>query len=181
VLFITSCDQTYAPRPKGYFRIALPEKKYITYNPAECPFSFEIPQYCTVTNYHDSLSQPCWKYINFPQFDAQIFLSYREVNNDVIQFIEDSRSMAYKHSVRASAIDETLITTVNNVNAVVYDIGGSAASSIQFFATDSSSNFLRGALYFNVAPQPDSLAPVIEFIRADVLRIIDTIHWKKKS
>jgi hypothetical protein len=37
---------------------------------------------------------------------------------------------------------------------------GNAASSTQFYVTDSTTHFLRGVLYFYSAPNADSLKPV---------------------
>jgi|SRR5688572_5014406 len=175
---IVSCDQTATPKPKGYFRIDLPEKQFITYSVDECPFEFDLPRYAIVANYHDSISQPCWKYIRFPRFNGEIFLSYKKIENNLNTFLEDSRTLAYKHTVKASAIDETIVITPNRVSGLIYDIGGNAASSVQFYVTDSTHHFIRGALYFNVAPQPDSLAPVIQFLREDVVRIMTSLKWK---
>lgn len=173
-----SCDETYTPKPKGYFRIDLPQKSYSVYHDSRCAYAFELPSYSVVSNYSDSIAEPCWKYIRFPKMNAEIFLSYKKVNNDVIKFIEDARTLAFKHSVKADVIDETLIETPSEVYGLIYDIGGNAASPIQFYATDSTSHFLRGALYFNHPPQPDSLQPVIDFLRRDVVHLISTIQWK---
>jgi gliding motility-associated lipoprotein GldD len=177
-LIITGCNENYTPRPKGYFRIELPPKTYAPASLGSCPYSFELPSYATVVNYSDSVSEPCWKYIRFPVFNGEIFLSYKKINNNVSAYIEDARTLAYKHSVKADAIDETFIETPGKVYGIIYDIGGNAASSVQFYATDSINHFLRGALYFNVPPQPDSLAPVIQYLRQDIIRMISTTEWK---
>ena len=180
-VFLTSCNGNYTPKPRGYFRIDLPEKEYKLFDAPECPFRFEIPEYSYVASYHDSLSQPCWKYIRFPQFNGEIFLSYRKIENNFQNLVEDSRMLAYKHAVKADAIDETFIGTPFNVSGIIYDIGGSAASSLQFFVTDSTQHFIRGALYFNAPPQPASLAPVIEFLRKDVIRLVKTMRWEGRD
>jgi hypothetical protein len=44
--------------------------------------------------------------------------------------------------------------------------------------TDSTRNFLRGALYFETEPNKDSLAPVIDFFKKDMDQIINTLKWK---
>ena len=178
ILSISSCDETYSPKPRGYFRIELPEKKYGNYNSNDCPFSFELPSYAVVNNYQDSINQPCWKYIRFPRFNGEIFFSYKPVTGNLSEYMEDSRALAYKHTVKANAIDETIVETQNNVYGMIYDIGGNAASSVQFYATDSTKHFIRGALYFNSAPQPDSLAPVIRYLRQDIVRLLTTLRWK---
>jgi gliding motility-associated lipoprotein GldD len=179
MLFTSSCDQTYTPKPKGYFRIELPDKKYSVYSGNLCPYSFELPSYATVISYHDSIKEPCWKYIRFPGFNAEIFLSYSPVENNLNRFMEDSRNLAYKHTVKADNIEETIFQKPGVAYGVLYDIGGSAASSVQFYVTDSSRHFMRGALYFNTSPQPDSLEPVIGFLRADMVRMMETVSWNK--
>lgn len=177
-LIVASCDTAHTPKPKGYFRIDLPEKNYTVYQSSECPFIFDLPGYAKVVNYRDSIAQPCWKYIRYPQFNAEIFLSYKPVENNVAVYLEDARTLAYKHTVKAESIDETIVETQHGVSGMIYDIGGNAASAVQFYATDSTRHFLRGALYFNVAPQPDSLAPVIKFLREDVVRMMTSLKWK---
>ncbi len=180
-ILIISCSENQTPKPKGYFRIDLPEKKYTLYQNKNCPFQFDLPVYAEVVNYRDSMAQPCWKYIRYPRFNAEIFLSYKAVNNNIDVYLEDTRTLAYKHTVKADAIDETLVTTKHGVSGMIYDIGGNAASSVQFYATDSTKHFIRGALYFNVTPQPDSLAPVIKFLREDIVRLMGTLEFGKRD
>jgi len=57
--------------------------------------------------------------------------------------------------------------------------GADAASTYQFYLTDSTSNFLRGALYFDLVPNNDSLSPVIDFLKADIEQMITSFRWKK--
>jgi gliding motility-associated lipoprotein GldD len=68
-----------------------------------------------------------------------------------------------------------------NVIAVLFEIKGNAATPYQFFATDSTTHFLRGSLYFNVYPNKDSLAPVVDFVKKDIFRLIETLEWKKPN
>lgn len=178
LMMVSSCDETYAPKPKGYFRIELPERNYVNYQPVGCPYEFELPSYANAAAYHDSIQEPCWKYLRFPKLNGEIFLSYNPVKGDVSSLAEGARTLAYKHTVKANAIDETIVEIPGKLYGVIYDIGGNAASSIQFYATDSTRHFLRGALYFNVPPQPDSLAPVIRFLRKDIEHLMTTIKWK---
>ena len=178
VTLVSSCESDYTPKPKGYFRIELPEKEYTQWNDRKCPFQFEVPVYSAMVAYRDSISEPCWKYLRMPGFNAELFLSYKSVDGNLLSFIEDTRQLAYKHAVKADAIDEVFVQVPSQkVYGIVYDIGGSAASSIQFFITDSTNHFLRGALYFNARPQPDSLAPVIEFVRSDIMQLIKSTQW----
>jgi gliding motility-associated lipoprotein GldD len=70
------------------------------------------------------------------------------------------------------------INEKERVYGILYDIKGNSASSLQFYLTDSSRHFFRGALYFNVQPNKDSLAPVIDYFREDIIYLIETFSWK---
>jgi gliding motility-associated lipoprotein GldD len=175
---LSSCDRDYVPKPRGYFRIDTPEKNYSRFSPGDCPFSFEIPQYAIVVRDTNRLAEPCWMYVRFPGFNGEIFLSYKEVKNNLNKYLEDAHTLVYKHTLKADQITEKRISNRNNVHGVLYDIGGNAASSVQFFATDSTKHFIRGALYFNVVPNKDSIAPVLDFIKKDITQLINTIGWK---
>jgi gliding motility-associated lipoprotein GldD len=179
-LLLASCSDNPTPKPKGYFRIALPEKTYQSYSGTPCPYSFSIPTYASVLPYKDSLAEPCWKYLRFPQFNCEVFLSYKKIDGDLTKLLEDSRTLVYKHTLKAESIEETSYQVPGKKFGILYDIGGSAASPMQFFITDSTNHFLRGALYFNNAPQPDSLAPVIQFLRPDIIRLMESVEWSSK-
>ena len=94
------------------------------------------------------------------------------------EFIEESRRLAYKHTIKADAINERLfMNPAKDVYGIVYKIEGNAASPMQFFLTDSTLNFLRGAFYIHEVPNIDSLMPVINFIEPDVIHMIETTTW----
>jgi len=172
-----SCNQVYTPKPNGYMRIDFPEKKYETYK-GTLPYCFEYPVYGEIVIDTEKNAEPYWINIEFPKYNAKIHLSYKNLNGNLANFIEDTRKLAYKHTLKADAIDEIVIKMdKNNVYGILYDIKGNAASSIQFFVTDSSKNFIRGALYFSNQPNKDSLAPVIYFFRKDIEHFINTLHW----
>lgn len=174
----TFCTSDYTPKPNGYLRIDLPEKAYQKYD-SDCPFTFEYPKYATITIDHDRNAEPCWINIEIPVLRAKIHCSYKKVSNNVAKFLEDARTLAYKHTLKADAINEKLFENAEKkVYGTMYDIKGNAASSVQFYVTDSLHHFLRGALYFNSEPNKDSLAPAINFIHQDIERLISTFQWK---
>lgn len=175
-----SCNQEYTPKPRGYFRIELPKKEYHRFIPEGCPFSFDIPAYAEVLPDTSPYAESCWMNIEFKKFKAEINLSYKPVKGNLNKFIEDSRTLVYKHSVKADAIDEKRIgNPEHRVYGLLYDIGGNSASAVQFYVTDSSSHFVRGALYFYVPPEPDSLEPVINFLETDIRQFITSLKWEK--
>ena len=178
MVVLLACNRTYTPKPRGYIRIDFPEKEYILFD-STCPFRFEYPVYAQIVADKDPNSEPCWINIEFPSFDGIIHVSYKDVCGNLDAYIEDCRNLAYKHTIKADAILETVYSDPGkNVHGVLYDIKGNAASSLQFFLTDSNANFLRGSLYFNVTPNKDSLAPVIRYFKEDIVHLIESFNWK---
>lgn len=177
ILPVIGCRENLIPKPRGYFRIDLPEKSYRTFD-TTCPFIFEYPSYGHISYELEGISEPCWFNIEFPQYRAKIHISYKSINNNLEAILKESYDFAYSHSVKADAISE--LPYENNetkVFGILFDIKGNAASSVQFFVTDSVRNYLRGALYFNAQPEEDSLAPVIDFFRDDIVHMIESVKW----
>ncbi|MFM9055552.1 MAG: gliding motility lipoprotein GldD [Bacteroidota bacterium] len=179
VIWFTSCkEEVNVPRPRGYLRIELPVTRFNSFDPASCPFKFDIPDYAIPVEDTNALAEPCWWYLVMPKFNAQLYLTYKPVKGDFAKYLEDTHTLVYKHTSRASSIDEQVVAFRPGVGGVLYTLGGEAASATQFFVTDSVNHFLRGALYFNTAPNADSLAPVQEHIRNDVLTMLKSLEWK---
>jgi gliding motility-associated lipoprotein GldD len=179
VISAVACKQKNTPRPSGYYRINFPEKKYRLCD-SIYPFIFEYPVYGIIKPDTDKNAEPYWINIEFPAYNGKIHLSYKKINKNLGQYIEDTRKLAYKHTIKADAINEKVISNDStHVYGILYDIKGNAASSLQFFVTDSNKHFLRGALYFSSNPNKDSLMPVLQFFRADIDHFIHSLRWKK--
>ncbi|OFX22651.1 MAG: gliding motility lipoprotein GldD [Bacteroidetes bacterium GWA2_31_9b] len=178
LLIFTGCKKKYTPKPRAYFRIDLPEKKYQTYE-SDCPYTFQYPVYANIINDQSKITEKCWVNMDFNKIGGRIHISYKDVNNNITQLLEDSRNLAYKHSIKADAIHEQVfIKPDKKVYGILYEIEGNAASPVQFFLTDSTNHYVRGALYFNTEPNKDSLAPVIRFIKEDIIYFIESFEWK---
>ncbi len=178
----TACkeeDDVYSPKPRGYPRIIFPEKAYRNFDTA-CAYRFELPVYTQINKDRHKNAEPCWFNIEFPQYKATIHLSYKTVNKNINDYIEDSHNFANRHQIKATGLEETVIARDSaKVYGLLFDIAGNTASSLQFYLTDSTQHFLRGALYFDAVPNIDSLKIVIDFIRQDVLHMINTTSWKQ--
>lgn len=180
-LLALACNSPqYTPKPTGYNRIEFPAKKYQTFN-SKSPYSFDFPVYANM--YPDSADkqEPDWYNLTFPNFNARLHISYYRIasQQEFNTLMEDSRKLAFKHTVKATGIDEGIISLPEKkVYGVFYTIEGNTASAAQFYLTDSNKNYLRGALYFNEAPKIDSVLPVINFLRIDLDRMIQTFRWK---
>ncbi len=181
-LFLSCNNNDYSPKPRSYFRIALPEKKYVLLD-SVYPYTFEYPSYAVIRPDENSNKEPYWINLEFPLYKGTLHISYKPVKNDssLFQYFEDSRNFANKHIAKANDIEPIIISNdTNSVYGIIYDISGvGVASTYQFCATDSVKHFLRGALYFNIEPNNDSLMPVIDFIKKDIDHLIKTLKWKK--
>ncbi len=179
VLSVISCGDPIVPKPRGYFRISLPQHEYEVYDKAGEPYSFEYPIYCVIEPDHDANAEPHWININYPQLNCKIHVTYRSMNDNADEVLEDSRKLVYKHTVKADAIGESYYdNNERKVYASLYRIKGNAATPLQFSITDSIRNMFRGSLYFYCRPNADSLAPVIAFVEDDVVRIVESFNWK---
>lgn len=180
ILIMGACTPQYSPKPRGYFRIEFPEKTYHPFAPG-CPFTARIPAYTTVEPDRSADARPCWMDLWFPSFNARIHLSYMPVTgpDNFNQLVEDARTFAFNHTVKATAIDQQRVNRPDDhVYGLKYEIKGNTASNIQFFVTDSSRHYLRGALYFHEKPRLDSIRPVLDFIKTDIDTFIQSVRWK---
>lgn len=183
VCILCSCNSVYTPRPQGYFKIELPQKKYQLFNAPGYPYSFEYPVYGKIskdsTFFGETTENPWWINIDFPQFGGRFYLSYKVIGNYKLdKLLNDAFNLTNKHSVKASYINDSLINTPNNVHGMFFNVEGDVATAGQFFLTDSTKHFLRGSLYFDATPNQDSLKPVNEFLLEDMKHLINTLKWK---
>jgi gliding motility-associated lipoprotein GldD len=179
---LAACNGTpeYSPKPRGYYRINFPKRTYQQYK-ADCPYTFTYPTYALVEQDKATGAKPCWINLEIPQFNATLHLSYQPVTSKKVfnELIEDAHTFAFKHTVKATSIDEGMISyPERKVYGIYYTIDGNAASSAQFFLTDSTNHYLRGALYFNSQPRLDSIQPVLDFVKKDMEVLIKSFAWQ---
>jgi gliding motility-associated lipoprotein GldD len=179
LLLTCSCSDSYTPKPRGYFRIDMPERKYQVFD-SSFPYTFEYPVYAGISPDSTKMAEPYWINLVYKPFQATLHLSYKVIDGNLAKYLNDAHTLVNKHIPKANAITQReFVDRVNHVYGLVYDIRGvDAASSCQFYLTDSISKFVRGALYFNMVPNNDSLAPVIDFIKVDLEHMINTFRWK---
>ncbi len=204
VVLVVSCSDTPTPKAKGFFRITFPEKQYKIVTRKDL-YSFEMPVYASLKDddsakcvwkeiylktrkkggnrkslLQDNSLNYSWQNINFPEQNGQLHLSYFPIKNNLATYLEDTHKFVYKHTVKADGIKmREYAAPQRNVYGALYSIEGNTASSLQFYLTDSTKHFLRGSLYLNEKPNKDSLDVVIDFLREDVIRIMQTLEWEK--
>lgn len=178
-------ETVVVPKPRAYPRIVFPERGYVPFGQHGCPLTFEQPKYAIVEQdtlfFGEKPRSDCWFNLTVPALSAKIHCSYEAISSqkDFDELLQDAFTMAQKHNVKASYIEEIPVhRPADRVHGVVFNIDGPAASAYQFYLTDSTRHFLRGALYFDAQARPDSLAPAIEFMKKDVDRLVQTLRWQ---
>jgi len=173
VFFFISCSSDYTPKPRGFFRIDLPEKKYQK-SDLNCPFIFEYGEYAEIENREEY----CWFDLQFPELKGTLHMSYKLVQSNLEEHINNSHDLAYKHTRVAEGISEhSYQNPKKKLYGIVYNFEGSTATAMQFYLTDSSHHFVRGALYFNTEMN-DSITPVSDFLKEDIYHLVDSWEWK---
>lgn len=175
VTFACEEETDYYPKPRGYMRLDFPERIYSNYSDDNCPFSFDVPEYFNLID-----KTECNKDIMMERFNATLFLTYLPIDSNLIMNVEYSRKLVYDHSIKADAIEEIpLIDPTRKAYGLKYNIKGDAASPCQFYVTDSVNHFLRGALYFNVKPNYDSIKTSLDYVVEDIDKILETVRWNQ--
>lgn len=197
-----ACNSNYTSKKKGYYKIDFPEHQYRTFDRASFPYSFEYPVYAEIiqdSTYFDSTPENnYWVNIDFPRFNARIFLSYKIIGGNAVYkikqpdgtykdsvginkfdfMVNDAFNLTNKNQVMASSISDSMMHTAKGLTGIFFRVGGNAATAKQFFLSDTTHNFIRGALYFDATPNVDSLRPVQDFLQKDIEHIINTFSWK---
>ena len=183
ILFACNSDYTVGKK-RGYFKIDFPKKAYRMFDQPGYPYTFEYPVYANIvkdtTFFESKPENPWWINIDFPQFDARVHLSYKEIGkNKFDSLINDAFQLSYKqHTYKASAIEDSEMITPNHIHGMYFTLAGNTATANQFFLTDSTKHFLRGALYFAATPNEDSIGIVNDFLKKDLFQLINTLKWR---
>lgn len=185
IFLFSSCseEESYAPKKKAFHHIEMPNHSYVTLGQKR-PYSFEHSIFARAFDDTTGLVEPHWINLYYKDFDATIQLTYKDLKKDkkkYAEIVDDAIKLANKHQVKAYSIEEIQITTPKNKRYFVYELTGDVPSQFQFYATDTNQHFLRGALYFNTATQNDSLAPIIEFVKMDIIHLLNTLEWNDRK
>lgn len=183
--FISCADRNEAtPKPRTYPKVEFPEKKYVEHVVEPCGFSFLKAEYAKVEKdslfFEEKSDHPCWFDVNFSAFNATIYCSYYEINEKhaLDSLIYDSFALVSKHTSKAQFIEEkTIALQNNNGGGLLFKLSGPVASPTQFFLTDSTDNFIRGALYFNNKVNLDSMAVIYNFVNDDIEKMLESFSW----
>ncbi len=179
-IFVAGCSSDYLPKPKGYNRIVLPATEYLTL-PDTFPYSFEYSKHASILKDSSWIAEKSWITLYYPSMGASLQITYKPVTDSIIhEFLSDSYRLTSQHNVKAYAIEESILELPNGLYASYTELEGQVPTQVQFHITDrdSSKHFLRGALYFKTATKNDSLAPVIDYLKKDVIHLLTSLEWR---
>ncbi|ADR21978.1 gliding motility lipoprotein GldD [Marivirga tractuosa] len=178
ILFL-ACEADYYPKPNGFNRIDLPDHEYKAL-PDSFPYSFEYSTHAKILPDSSYIRERYWFALFYPKFVAEVHITYKSLNNNRDSLranIDDAYKLTTKHQIKASSIQETILMTPTGKKVSIAELKGDVPSQFQFYTTDSTEHFLRGALYFRTATENDSLAPVIEYVKKDIIHSLNTLEW----
>ena len=188
LLLCVSCSRGNTPKPYGYYRIATPDTAYTDFQSSilnsqfsilNYPYTFALSRNAVVQPRTD-VDEPYWINIVYPSLNATIHCSYKPVHNNLRELTNDALEFVYRNASFATAIPEQeYMHPEAHVYGVLFDLEGNTASSCQFFVTDSTRHFFRASVYCNCPPNADSLAPVYQYLRSDVIKMVETFEWTK--
>jgi gliding motility-associated lipoprotein GldD len=191
ILFF-SCQQEpiYYPKPRSFPKFTLPQRTYSNFDVQYCNFSFQYPDYMKFEQdtlfINQNTKHACWFNLHMPALNADIHFTYTDISGDslskkIFKVYRDAYKMSEEHNPKSSLTEDLTINKKNKkVFGVLYNIEGYVASPFQFVLTDSSQHALRASLYFRNRPNPDSLLPIIEFVKTDMMNILNSFEWKQR-
>lgn len=172
-LGLFSCNEETVPKPASQLRLEYPAPKY-TALPTNCPFSFDVNTVAQLKN------NSCSYEIQYPKMKATVYLTYKEVHNDIDKLLLDAQNLTYKlHTLKADDIlEQPFVNPDKKVFGMFYKVGGNAATNALFYTTDSTKHFMTGSVYFYAKPNYDSILPATQYVQNDMRRIMETMKWK---
>ncbi len=177
-LTLVGCAGESIPRPYGYMRMEVPDTAYTRSAIKQAPVIFALSDHAEVV-YKKIEGTSTWFDISYPTLNANVHCSYQKIEGNLIKLTDDAQKFVYRHASQADAIPERSYEHAENrVYGVMYELYGNTASPLQFVLTDSTKHFFRASVYFNCTPNQDSIAPALDYIKGDVVRMIESFEWQ---
>ncbi len=177
LIFLLACRTDHLPKPKGFNRIVLPKAEYLSL-PDSFPYTFEYSSHASILRDSSWIAERYWINLYYPDMEANIQITYKPVTGSILkEYLSDSYRLTSQHNVKAYSIEETILKLPGGLYASLTELEGEVPTQYQFHVSDSIYHFLRGALYFKTATKNDSLAPVIRYLKKDIVHLLTTLEW----
>lgn len=165
------------PKPDAQLALTYEEATYKLLDLSDCPYQFEINTNARLKK--PRTPRPCWANIYYPKQKATIFITYNSIEDNLENHLVDAQKLPLQHTIKADQIEANVYTNLDkNTFGTFYEVEGDAASQAQFYLTDSIQHFLTGSIYFEAAPNYDSILPAAQYLKTDIRRIMETLSWK---
>ncbi|MBQ4819799.1 gliding motility lipoprotein GldD [Aquimarina sp. MMG016] len=177
IINLCSCGGEILPKPKAMLRLSYPPSEYAKLE-LDCPYTFEKNN---ISDIQVPLKgKKCWYNIEYSSLKATIYISYYAINNNLESLLRDAQNLTQEHVVKADAIQpKDFVYPEKRIFGRMYEVSGNAASPYQFYLTDSTRHFVSGSVYFKIKPNYDSILPAANYLRNDIMHIMETIQWKE--
>jgi gliding motility-associated lipoprotein GldD len=178
VLILFSCNQDVIPKPKAVLKLEYPKARYKAYL-SDCPFSFDSNSSAEVEKPKGKVNY-CGINLSYSGLKGKIHITYQAVDDNLLtELIKDAQNLTQEHTKVAEGIKPSQFENIkHNTYGMVYEVEGDAATPVQFYVTDNKKHFLRGAVYFSVKPNYDSILPAAHYLKKDVLVLMESLKWK---
>lgn len=176
-------DNIYSPKPRLYPKVDFPDRNYIAFSEDYCQLTFQYPDYTKIVQesqfFDEDPIDPCWFDISYPPFNGSLHCSYYPISeeNNFDKLVNDAFTFVDKHDIKANYREETVLENQYGNAGILFEIDGPVATPLQFFMTDSTNHFFRGSLYFKNKVNPDSMQVVHDFVKTDILQLIETFQF----
>ena len=173
-------EELSIPKPPTYLRLDLPGHSYKRYR-AACGYSFDAAEVFQIRDVVDTTGKVmCHKDINMPNLNAVMHFSYIPMVEPLSTYVNFANDKVDEHKLKATAIeDRQVINAKNKVYGTFFELQGDVASPFQFYLTDSSTRFVSGVVYFNSRPNYDSLRPSLDYLKIDLIRMMESFKWNE--
>ncbi|CAM1350284.1 gliding motility lipoprotein GldD [Tenacibaculum insulae] len=171
-MLLVGCGEETLPKPKGYLSLEYQNLGYNKLNNSR-PYRFDVAKKATIKNLPQN-----WLKVQYPKLKASVDITYRPVNNNLRELLIEAEKLVLEHTVKADHISwRDYVDTDKKIYGKMCEISGNAASQIQFHVTDSTNHFLKGSLFFYTKPNYDSILPAVEYIKKDMIHMLETLEW----
>ena len=177
ICFCFACQQTNVPKPKAFLRLDYPKVKYQPLK-AAMPFSFKKNKIATIETITKN-NQLLGLNLNYNTLNATLYLTYNNLDNNLQTYLSEAKSITQKHAQMAREVSERAFENeTTKTFGKLYELSGPVASQLQFYISDNKKHFLSGALYFKTRPNYDSILPAVDYVKNDIVKLMESIHWR---
>jgi gliding motility-associated lipoprotein GldD len=170
-------DEVIIPRRKAFPRINTHDSTFVAIK--NTPVHFEISKAASITldSTKTDLDIPSqWINIYYKPYKATIHCTFTQVDSTTINQVIDNRSERMSLNIGSLTTELIELTNANNFYSQILTTEQCEVTPIQFLSTDDCNWVVSGALYFEQTNNVDSIRPVIDVIKRDIIHSLKTIN-----